>query len=138
MEFFSWFIYVGSNIFGLVPIYSLFKNGKVLGGLLIFVAIIMSTIMNITNTKYNILPIGMYKYSMIIKYVEKCIAHVAGIYGLYMFVIHPLKNIYQILMPLLGIGFLFGSDYVNLLQFGILQMLWHGCIYTTLYLLVDK
>jgi hypothetical protein len=138
MEFFSWIIFVGSNIFGIIPIYSLFKCNKIIGACLMFVATIMSTLMNITHIKYNILPSWMYKYSMIIKYVEKCVAHVAGLYGFYLFIIHSSKNIYQILMPLVGIGLLFGSDYVDLLEFGILQMLWHGCIYTTFYLLADK
>lgn len=138
MEIFSWLMFIGSNILGIIPIYSLFKTKKIFGACLIFVATIMSTLMNITHIKYNILPSWAYKYSAMIKYIEKWVAHITGIYCLYLFITHSSKNIYQIVLPLLGTIFLFGSDYVDRFEFGILQMIWHVCIYTTLYLLVDK
>jgi hypothetical protein len=124
-----------SNIFGIIPIYSLIMNGRYYGALLTTVATIASSLMNATNTQHNLPILCKTRYSHIIKNIEGIIAKITCIYGLYLFYSNAYKNIFQVILPISGGIALFKSDNVNSLkEYEYLQIFWHICIFTSLYL----
>lgn len=137
MEIYTLLLVTVSNFIGIVPIIALYLHGRYYGAALTTVATLASIIMNSTETRRNMPALCLAKYSKQIRDVERIIAHITGFYGIYLFYTNPLKNLLQILLPIIGGTALFTSDNVSDLQvYTLLQIFWHFAIYSSLYMVI--
>ena len=137
MEIYTLILVTVSNFLGILPITALIFSGRYYGAALTTIAMVASIIMNSTETRRNMPALCLAKYSKQIRDVERIIAHITGVYGIYLFYTNPIKNIIQVLLPIFGGTLLFMSDHVtNLKYYTLLQIFWHFIIYTSLYLVI--
>jgi len=137
MEIYALLLITASNFLGIFPIRTLILADRFYGACLTTIATLASIIMNATDSRRNMPALCLAKYSKQIRDVEKVIAHITGFYGIYLFYTNPIKNITQVLVPIIGGSALFASDHVqNLTCYTLLQIFWHFAIYTSLYLVI--
>lgn len=135
MEIVTHLIVSGSNIFGFIPIYSLFNSRRYYGSLLVSAAVSASISMHLTETKHNLPGLHLSKYSNQFLWLDRVIAWMTGLYGLYLFYTNPHKTIYQVILPIMGaISSLIGENTMNLALYITTHTIWHGLAYLSLYL----
>lgn len=137
METFTLLTVTLSNVFGIIPLITMIQYQRYHGAMLTTIAILASTLMNATETRHKLPGLFLAKYSKNIRNIERTIARITGLYGIYLFYTNPFKTPLQICLPLVGGIALFGSDYVNKLStYTFFQVFWHASIYITLYLII--
>ncbi len=135
METMTHLVVSGSNIFGFVPIYSLFKTNRYYGALLVSGAVSASVLMHLTETKHNLPGLYLSKYSNAFLWLDRIVAWMTGLYGLYLFYTNPQKTIWQVILPVMGaISSLIGESTMNLPLYTLTHTIWHGLAYLSLYL----
>lgn len=124
-----------SNIFGILPIILLIKRQRYSGACIVTCAVISSFFMHATETKHKLPGLFLAKYSNIFLNMDRFFALMTGSYGLYLFWENPMKNIYQIILPMIGaISLGIGESTNNLTIYTITHTIWHILAYGSLCL----
>jgi len=123
-------------VFGIFPLMLLFNTNRYFGSIMVIIAIIMAILMNITRDMPNLVTT---KWEKIFKVLDKTTAHITALYGVYLFLINPEKNMLQVIVPIVGIFVLYAADRIkNYNLFAIAQIVWHALAYLGLYLAIPK
>ncbi len=124
-----------SNIFGLFPIQSLVKSGRFYGAILVTGAVIASIMMHATETKHKLPGLFLAEYSNMFLNIDRVLAYLTGLYGMFLFFTNPNKNVWQIVAPVVGATSCFiGERTENLLLYTLCHVVWHALAYGSLCL----
>jgi hypothetical protein len=135
MDKFTLITISASNIFGIVPIYSLFSKQRYYGTLLVSSACLASVFMHATETKHNLSGLFLNEYSNAFLNIDRFIAYLTGIYGLYLFYTNPVKTLPQVVLPIVGgLASMVGEFTEFLPLYTFLHCVWHGLAYYSLHL----
>jgi len=135
MDTFTLVTVTASNIVGLVPIYSLLSKKRYYGTLLVSSACLASVFMHATETKHNLSGLFLSKYSNTFLNIDRVIAYLTGIYGMYLFYTNPVKTLPQVVLPVVGgLSCMIGELTGNLSLYTFLHCVWHGLAYYSLHL----
>lgn len=126
-----------SNILGLIPVYSLFAAERYYGSALVFSAVVASVFMHLTETKHDLQGLYLAEYSNTALWIDRIVAYLTGLYGLYLFYINPVKSIWMIICPLYGAfwGFI-GERTRSLPWYMFAHTTWHFFAYLSLHSVV--
>jgi hypothetical protein len=135
LEHFTLVTVTTSNIFGIIPVYSLIKTQRYYGSLLVSCACIASIFMHATETKHGLSGLFLKQLSKTFLNIDRVLAIMTGVYGLYLFYTNPTKNLYQVILPIFGAMTSFiGEQTMNLPLYTLFHCIWHWCAYYGLYL----
>jgi len=135
MERFTLVAVTASNILGLSPIRSLISTNRFYGAGLVTSAVVASVMMHATETKHKLPGLFLAKYSKIFLNIDRAIAYMTGLYGIYLFYTNPVKTIWQVITPVVGaISAFIGERTENLPLYTLAHITWHGLAYESLCL----
>lgn len=124
-----------SNVFGLIPIVSLYDTKRYYGTMLVTSACLASVFMHATETKHNLDGLLLKQYSNTFLNIDRVLAIMTGLYGLWLFYTNPNKNICQIIFPVIGaISSFIGEQTTNLPLYTLTHSIWHAFAYYSLHL----
>lgn len=126
-----------TNSFALAPIIGLYKNGYYKGSILVLSAALSSCLMHLSETKHNLGGPYFNQYSNLFLNIDRGFAILTFIYGIYLLSSKTTINIYNFLVPAIGLlsSFL-GEQTPNLYKYTVLHSIWHFCAYIGIYLLI--
>jgi len=135
MEKFTLITVTASNIFGIIPCISLFNTKRYGGTVLVASACLASVFMHLTETKHGLKGLFLKEYSNMFLNIDRVLAIMTGLYGLWLFYNNPRKNIYQLAFPLIGaISSFVGEQTTNLPLYTFTHCIWHALAYYSLHL----
>lgn len=92
-----------SNIFGIIPLYTLFNLQRYYGFTLVLLAVIASCFMHISETKHHLPGLLFKTHSNLLLNVDRFFAVITATYGIYLFWTNPSKTITMVIIPLIGL-----------------------------------
>jgi len=135
MEILTLVMVTTSNIFGAMTVYSLYRTKRYGGDILVASAYLASVFMHATETKHNLNGLFLKQYSNIFLNIDRVLAIMTGLYGLWLFYNNPTKNISQIIFPLIGaLSSFIGEQTMNLPLYTFTHCIWHALAYYSLHL----
>lgn len=135
METLTLSLVTSSNVFGVLPVYSLIKTQRYYGALLTSSAVIASIFMHATETKHNLPGLLLKEYSNLFLNIDRVIAYATGLYGLYLFWTNPIKKTQQIITPFIGaVSCAIGESTNNLPMYTFFHIIWHVLAYYSISL----
>ncbi len=124
-----------SNVFGIFPVISLIKTQRYYGVVLTLCAVVAFVFMHATETKHNLPGLFLANYSNIFLNIDRVIAYITGLYGMYMFLTNPSKKLMHIVVPLIGMTACgVGELTNNLVIYTGVHILWHILAYGSICL----
>lgn len=125
-----------SNIFGLIPLVKSFQNENYLETIFIFLIVLASCLMHISERKHGLPGYALIRYSNEMLWFDRITAILAGTYGLYKVIINPNLVLSCILMKLgFGIMSLYISEILcgtDQIPFAFFHSVWHALAYWAL------
>lgn len=130
-------ITTASNVAGIIPLVSLFWRERFFGVFIVIMAITASIMMHATETKHRLPGLCFPALSSACLNMDRFFACLAALYGGYLFLTHPSKHIYQVIVPLVAACFaIVGEATENLLLYTLCHSTWHAGAYIGLSLVV--
>lgn len=140
MNTFTLALNTATNVFGLFPVISCWKQDRKIGFVITLTSFIASCLMHITETKHELRPLFLAKYSNLFLNLDRLASAFSFSYGVWCMrkmnyeQIHPLAT--QFLIGTLALKF--GEHTKNLYFYNILHTIWHYAAFGVLNRVIEN
>lgn len=132
-----------SNLFGLSCLNKAINNKEINSFIVIYLIIISSFLMHLTESKHDYIPFIFIDYSYFFLWIDRIITAISILYFLPIYIKKDRDS--KRFVNILGIFGLFclyagetktNDEFFNYIVYPFLHLIWHACIYISIYIVI--